>query len=457
MTGDVAPIVVQGAGRDLAAGGAAGPVRIELRPADFAVAAAGAVPIVANYRDATTIAVDQGKLLLILGGGAARFVVEQLGDKLGLVVGELRERRARQQLHDRFIEVPYRERLELVEYQQADEHGVAQIAYHEWGVALLPVDERRSVRLVRRADIATVVADPDHGTVTIQLAPGPGANAQQPIQLAALGDQNDHHRQRLAGLRVGAATDAATIIAQLLPDAPFQVRQRASSLLVDGIPASQSELAEAWPFVERAVLVDPTFAASYHALVARGTVDGQVPPAWLALAPRQPIVAGAQLQTDPDESDYMSWFLVGLPGNLVAFELVSAGSHATYLFRIVSRAQYGGQPPAELIPQLGQAVYDISESLIDARFLREMIYLTDAALADPRYTRHRFAIAALPSLQMARWRFVGRLIHRDDATWAAALDDAIKFNGASRDDAQVWPGGVAATATDDDGPTQEGG
>ena len=69
----------------------------------------------------------------------------------------------------------------------------------------------------------------------------------------------------------------------------------------------------------------------------------------------------------------------------------------------------------------------------------------------------RFAIAALPSLQMARWRFVGRLIHRDDATWAAALDDAIKFNGASRDDAQVWPGGVAATATDDDGPTQEGG
>ena len=122
MTGDAAPIAVQGMGRDLAAGAGAtaGPLRIELRPADFTVAAAGAVPIVANYRDATTIAVDQGKLLLILGGGAARFVVEQLGDRLGLVVSELRERRARQQLHDRFIEVPYRERLELLEYRQGD-------------------------------------------------------------------------------------------------------------------------------------------------------------------------------------------------------------------------------------------------------------------------------------------------------------------------------------------------
>ena len=459
MTGDAAPIAVQGMGRDLAAGAGAtaGPLRIELQPADFTVAAGGAVPIVANYRDATTIAVDQGKLLLILGGGAARFVVEQLGDRLGLVVSELRERRARQQLHDRFIEVPYRERLELLEYRQGDEHGVAQIAYHEWGVALLPVDERRPFRLVRRADLATVAAEPGLGTVALQLTPRPSANAQPPIDLAALGDQNEKYRRRLVALRDGAATDAATIVAQLLPDAPFQVRQRAASMLVDGSPASPSELAEAWPFVERAVLVDPTFAASYHALIARGTLDGQAPPAWLALAPRQPIVSGTQLQTDPGETDYMSWFFVGLPGNLVAFELVSAGSHATYLFRIVSRAQFQGQPPAALIDQLAQAVYDVSECLVDARFLREMIYLTDAALADPRYTRYRFAIAALPSLQMARWRFVGRLIHRDDASWAAALEDAIKFNGTSRDDAAVWPGGAAAADSDDDGSTQEGG
>ena len=37
----------------------------------------------------------------------------------------------------------------LVEYRAAEEHGVAQIAYHPWGVALLPVDERRPWRLVQ--------------------------------------------------------------------------------------------------------------------------------------------------------------------------------------------------------------------------------------------------------------------------------------------------------------------
>ena len=465
MTGDGAPIAAHGMGRDLAAGatgavaaaGALGPLRSELRPADFTVAAAGAASIVANYRDATTIAVDQGKLLLVLGGGAARFLVEQLGDRLGLVVSELRERRARQMLHDRFIEVPYRERLELVEFEHSEARGVAQIAYHEWGVALLPVDERQPWLLVRRADIATVAADPTNGTVTIRLTPRPGTNPQPPIQLLALGDRNEHHRQQLVALRDGAASDAATLVTQLVPDAPFQARQRAASLLVDGSPAAPSELAEAWPFVERAVLVDPTFAASYHALVARGTIDGQAPPAWLALAPRQPIVPGAQPQTDPGASDSMSWFFVGLPGNLVAFELVSAGSHATYLFRAVPRTDFQGQSPAALVAQLAQAVYDISECLIDARFLREMIYLTDAALADPRYTRYRFAIAALPSLQIARTRFVGRLIHRDDATWSAALDDAIKFNGTSRVDSVVWTGGAAGTDSDDDGATQEGG
>jgi len=455
MTGDAAPIAVQGIGRDLVSGAAPGPLRLELRPMDFTVAAAGSAPIVANYRDATTIAVDQGRLLLVLGGGAARFLGEQLGDKLGLLVSELRERRARQMLHDRFIEVPYRDRLELVEYEQAGESGVAQIAYHEWGVALLPIDERRPWRLVRRADMGAVAADPVRGAVTAQLSPRPGASALPPIQLLALGSQNEHHRQQLVALRDGAASDAAVLVARLLPDAPFQARQRASALLVDGRPASQSELADAWPFVERALLVDPTFAASYHALVARATVDGQPAPTWLALAPRQPTVAGATLQTDAGEADYMSWFFIGLPGNLVAFELVSAGSHATYLFRVVSRAQFGGQPAGALMAQLAQAVYDVSECLIDSRFLREMIYLTDSALADPRYLRYRFAIAALPSLQMARWRFVGRLIHTDDASWSAALDDAIRFNSAARDDAAVWPGGAAAAQADDYGPTQE--
>jgi hypothetical protein len=168
-------------------------------------------------------------------------------------------------------------------------------------------------------------------------------------------------------------------------------------------------------------------------------------------------VAGAPTaaSTDAGESDYYSWFFVALPGNLVAFELVSEGSHATYLYRVVPRAQYRGEAPTELADAVTAAVFDVSECLIDTRFLREPIYLTDSALADPKYTRYRFAIAALPTLRAARWRFVGRLMHRDDASWSASLDDAITFNSATKDDAAVWPGGAVAATDADDAVTEE--
>ena len=74
-------------------------------------------------------------------------------------------------------------------------------------------------------------------------------------------------------------------------------------------------------------------------------------------------------------------------------------------------------------------MFDISESLIDSRFLREPIYMTDTDLAASDNVRYRFAIAALPSLRAARARFVRRLIHTDDESWAAALDEAIKTEG----------------------------
>ena len=80
---------------------------------------------------------------------------------------------------------------------------------------------------------------------------------------------------------------------------------------------------------------------------------------WLAIAP-----------TDPGVTDQPKiWFLVGLPGNLVALELVSGGAHATYCFRVAPRASFAGGvgDPAQVLAAVG----DVSEALVDARFLRE--------------------------------------------------------------------------------------
>ena len=415
--GAAGPVAITGEGRDLAAAGAARPVRVELDEAGFSLTLDGSAPIRAGYRDLATIAVDQGRVLLVVGEGRERLLIERLGAALGTLVGELRARRARQQLADRFIDVPPDDAIELVEYRAIDEgqagpaageHGIAQLAYHAWGAALLPLDERSGWRLMRRGRIADVSSDQARGAVSVRMA-ATGSRPATSIELVGLGLDAEKVRARLAGLRAQALADAAAIVGTLLPDAPYDLRQRAGSLLVDGQPISAEEFGDGWPTIESAVLSEPTFAASYRALRERAGAEA---PSWLALAPRRPASA----------DDQMAWFFVALPGNLLAFELVSAGAHATYLFRALPAARYAGEGPAQLRGPAMAVVEQVSEALVDARFLREPIHLPAERLSDARYLRYRLAIAALPSLAAAQ-PASSRWIRRPTKRWRAAASE----------------------------------
>lgn len=408
------PVVVTGLGRNLAHDTGPTAFRLEMVPDAFTLTIAGQAPVSAAYRDLETIAVDQGRVLLVLSGDQVRLVAEQLGSGLATLVGELRERRARQMLADRLIDLPDGERLELVEYAAGGEHGVAQLCFHPWGFVLMPLDERRPWRQVRRADIVAVRPDQSSGKVAVETGARPGREGVA-FELPGLGLDTVRTAQRFSTLHDGSLADAAAIVARLIPELSLADRQHAGNQLVDGRPTSPHELGDGWPPIERAVLSEPTFAATYAALVAKSTA-GATGARWIAIAPVAPL----------DPSEHMAWFLVGLPGDLLAFELVSAGAHATYLFR--ARDSFEA------------AVFDVSECLIDSRFLRSAIYLPQAALADARNERQRLAIAALPSLRAARARFVGRLIHSDEAAWAATLDEVIKWNAANPGATNAWPG-----------------
>ncbi|HEY7598767.1 MAG TPA: hypothetical protein VH741_02480, partial [Candidatus Limnocylindrales bacterium] len=328
-----------------------------------------------------------------------------------------------QLLADRLVELPASERLEMAEYASADEHGVALLAFHDWGAVLAPLDERRPWRLVRRADIDAIDAQPASGSVRITIAGRPGTSAPAPIELLGLGATAVRHGARWSGLRERALADSARMLSGLLANTAAAVAP-AAALLVDGRPVAPAELGDAWPSVEAGVLSEPAFAATYRELVARGGES------WIALAPRRPSTVGATGEHDPDAAppEPIAWFLVGLPGGLLALEIVTEGAHATYLFR--------GAPTAVV-------AHEVSEALIDARFLREPIYLPEDRLAEPRYERYRLAVAALPSLRAARSRFVGRLIHRDEASWRRGLDDAIGWASAAAPDAGRWPGSTS--------------
>ncbi|MEI7743070.1 MAG: hypothetical protein WCK58_04875 [Chloroflexota bacterium] len=431
------------------ADGTLSPATVTLGPDGFAITPEGASPVSAGYRDLTAIAAAGGSVTITLGSGALaeRWSLEQFGQLAGALVKGLREGRLRQHLADGLVELDPGAEIDLVEYEAGAESGIAQLAYHDRGVILAPVDERGAMRRIRRADIGTVTLDPSVGGVAVtsagaSLAPVAGAPAGAPsLLLLRLGALARAHADRWSARRDRAVSDATGIVTGLVPDAGFGERRLAASLLLDGRPAAPADLGAAWAPLERAVLGVPPFDESYRVLRTIG--GGDRAPRWLASAPERP---GA-----PDSAK--TWFFVGLPGNLVALELVSEGSHATYCFRVVPRARFTGTLTAGA---LEAAVTGISEALIDARFLREPMALPAARLAAPEALRYRLALTALPTLAAARARFVARIVHRDAAGWEAALRDLVAWHGSARDDTAEWPGRAAQESEVDDAATSGG-
>ena len=395
-------------------------------------------PIRAAYRDISMIAIQQATVLIVLGEGpdAMRFILEKFADRLGPMVRLLRELRLKQRLTDGLVKVPD-DPAELVEFAWAPTTrplgpgpdgpaaattGVGQLVVAPWGFVVCPLDERSTWIHYRRASIATVTT-PNPGEVAVDGEPGT-------LTLRGLGAASTRLHDKLAKLRDGAFADAAGFVEQLMPDAPFGVRQKASDLLVDGRPIRPDAFGDTgWPVVETAVLGEPKFADSYKSLCATA---GPAAPRWVAMSP-----------IDPGGTEPKIWFLIAMPGNLVALELVTAGAHATYFFRVIARNQYKGEPPEKLGIDGEKAVRDISEALVDCRFLREPMALPADQLRLPEYLRYRLALAVLPSLAWARARFVARIVHRSPAAWSAAVADLIRWHSTARDEAAEWPGRAA--------------
>ena len=428
-------IEIDGEARPAGPNTALAPARVKLDEVGLTLEVGGGRPIRAGYRDLSLIAIQQSTALLVLGEGpdAMRWMLERFGDRLGPLVRDLRERRLKQRLSDGLVRVPD-DPADLVEFDwkpttaplgpgpdgpATPTAGVGQLVVHPWGFVVCPLDERASWIHYRRAAIASV-SQPTPGEVAIDGVPGT-------LTLRGLGPAATRLHDTLEKLRDGAFDDAAAFVEQLLPDAPFGVRQKAGELLVDGRPTRPSEFSDAgWSIVETAVLGEPTFADSYQSLCKTA---GDAAPRWVAMSPE-----------DPGGQEPKIWFLIAMPGNLVALELVTAGAHATYFYRVMPRAQYKGEPPDRLGIAAEQAVRDISEALVDCRFLREPMALPADQLRLPKYLRYRLALAVLPSVAWARARFVARIVHRDPAGWSAAVADLNRWHASARDEAAEWPG-----------------
>lgn len=111
------------------------------------------------------------------------------------------------------------------------------------------------------------------------------------------------------------------------------------------------------------------------------------------------------------------------------------GGKATYLFKILNRADYS---KAENLAGLGNEVEKlmkkINKAMISINFRREPIYIEDEKLYYPENFKYRFAISKIEELREIREKFIGRAMHLNFDSWKASIDNLLAFNVSTADE-----------------------
>jgi hypothetical protein len=145
------------------------------------------------------------------------------------------------------------------------------------------------------------------------------------------------------------------------------------------------------------------------------------------------------------------WFLVPIYGtaekgygNAIAMEATEATGQestgrATYFFRMVSRKDYPVFKTSEQLDgEVDKLIKTINRCMRDINFRREPVYLPDERLDEADYVKYKIALQRIPSLQLLRNLYIGRVIHASPEQWKNDVMELLKFNLATQDDTAKW-------------------
>jgi len=234
--------------------------------------------------------------------------------------------------------------------------------------------------------------------------------------------------------------NAQALLKELAPNQGPIILRKAASLLRDGRAAKKVDLdrinPELWSDMEKQ-LETAGIKTEYDFL--------------LPLSSKNQIAVGLKRGLMGDLTGEYVWFLMplceldefnGYPvGNAVAIEAASGegGGKATYFFRITGRNEYRTlRTSNNLSPRIDQFIREINRCMLLINFRREPIYVTNEQLNEPRFEKYRFAVNKIPSLQLLRERFIGRVFHRSSNQWSEDVLDLLSFNMGTEDDSLKW-------------------
>jgi hypothetical protein len=144
------------------------------------------------------------------------------------------------------------------------------------------------------------------------------------------------------------------------------------------------------------------------------------------------------------------WFLVPIYdagdkdfGNAFAMEATEATGEAslgkaTYFFKIMNRETYRHSSLEERDNEADRVIKTINRCMLEINFRREPVYLADEKLEEADYAKYRVAVQKIPSLQLLRSLYVGRVMHASPDQWKGDVMDLLRFNLKTQDERAKW-------------------
>ncbi len=307
------------------------------------------------------------------------------------------------------------------------QNGECELRIYETALAILP-DMRDPIRIPLSDIVEFTVNDYQVNLVT---------EFGDRFTVTQMGRLFDPFTKALSDANTALQQKVVTSLMKLLPTSdPTEIR-RAARLMKEGRAARKLDIESIsqtiWPQLEKrlsSLAMDEEYAylkdLSRKDRICIGVKEGL---------------------TERGESQYL-WFLIpiygtdpGVPGNAIAMEASSSEGtgRATYFFRVTRREIYRNPLGLDdLNRRCDEVIRSINRAMIEINFRREPVYLSEERLLEPKYQRYLFAVKRLQALKMLRELFIGRVSHISPDQWKSEVQDVLRFNVSTIDDAAKW-------------------
>lgn len=384
-----------------------------------------------SYREIQTLSAVDYRIVLALDSGETLIL-----DKIGYYYEDFRRVLIRMRnetlLSDLLMNEPLCFSCPEAEYRYTDETGThhggrCEARIYQTGIVILP--ESGELLRIPFGEFAAVSA----GDYRIVIK----TEYREEVAIYQMGRVYDPFHKALGAAIEGLSAKVRGLLTDLFPEASPAAIRSLTPLMKEGKAVSQSGLETilpgAWKTLE-------------DRLKGAGLEDSLQ---YLASLTKCELYAGVKRGLMGDLTGEYLWFLIPIyhndprqPGNAIAMEAAAGdgSGKATYFFRIKPRKVYaqGLKIDEELNEDIHILVKQLNRAMLAVNFRREPIYLPEERLKEAANLRYKTAVQKLPSLQLLRDLYIGRVIHTNPEQWRNNVLDLLRFNVATINDGEKW-------------------